>query len=161
MVDLDELERLHRMARPHKWEPIDRDGYSEEEINNSNFIAAIKNACDDGLLQRLRTAEARIVQMDTVLRSARETILDLKNSRWSEMEGSDDDWVEDIDAVLKLTSQPIAAEASLATLKAENERLRQFQKLMTILYNDISKNEDCDRQAILLFLRTALEANNG
>lgn len=39
------------------------------------------------------------------LREARQTILDLKNSRGSEAEGSDDDWVGDIDAAIsKATS---------------------------------------------------------
>ena len=34
------------------------------------------------------------------LREARETILQLKNSRWSECEGSDVEWVGDIDAAI-------------------------------------------------------------
>lgn len=34
------------------------------------------------------------------LKSARETILELVNSRWSESEGSDVEWTKDIDAVL-------------------------------------------------------------
>lgn len=107
MIDLDELERLHRMARPHKWEPIDRDGYSEEEINNSNLIAAIKNACDDGLLERLRTAE------DVVAKFREEQFDLLAQLRCAES------------ARAEIAGQAEAAEASLAALKAENERLRE------------------------------------
>lgn len=34
------------------------------------------------------------------LRGARQTILDLKNARWSEAEGSDEEWVAEIDAAI-------------------------------------------------------------
>lgn len=38
------------------------------------------------------------------LRDARETILYLKNARWSECEGSDADWIGEIDAALALAT---------------------------------------------------------
>lgn len=41
-----------------------------------------------------------IERVREVLKSARETILDLKNARWSEAEGSDEAWVADIDAAI-------------------------------------------------------------
>ena len=51
-----------------------------------------------------RKANARLVSacpdLVEALRYARQTILDLKNSRWSEAEGSDEEWVCGIDAAL-------------------------------------------------------------
>jgi hypothetical protein len=41
---------------------------------------------------------------------ARQTILDLKNARWSECEGSDADWVGDIDAALAKARQSTPAD---------------------------------------------------
>lgn len=41
-----------------------------------------------------------MLECEKALREARDTILHLKNSRWSEAEGSDEDWVSDIDAAL-------------------------------------------------------------
>lgn len=41
-----------------------------------------------------------------VLRDARERILALKNSRWSEVEGSDKEWVDNIDNLLAALGAP-------------------------------------------------------
>jgi len=72
------------------------------------FIRAIKNACDDGLLERLRHAEMQkpytYVGRDGKAIKAR----DLEDQR--------------------ATARAEAAETSLAALKAENERLRKELK---------------------------------
>ena len=49
---------------------------------------------------RIAELEAEIARKDEALKGARETILDLKNARWSEAEGTDAEWVAEIDAAL-------------------------------------------------------------
>lgn len=48
---------------------------------------------------------SRIAELETVLSEAREDILNFKNSRWSECEGTDSDYVGYIDAVLSQEKQ--------------------------------------------------------
>jgi len=132
-VDLDELERLHKAAAevtkgewavnsysygnaiPGSFEyTIEHDGgFGIAEMHSSldqpksvaTFIAAIKNACDDGLLERLRTAVRELALLS-----------DPEAVRVNIMRGTiakPDDLV-----FLHDTNGPVAA------LKAENERLR-------------------------------------
>lgn len=49
---------------------------------------------------RANAAEARVYELLAVLRSTRQTILGLKNARWSEAEGSDEEWVAEINAAI-------------------------------------------------------------
>lgn len=49
---------------------------------------------------------AEIARKDEALKGARETILDLKNARWSEAEGTDAEWVAEIDAALSNATTP-------------------------------------------------------
>jgi len=59
---------------------------------------------DAGTPHPVNAANARLIaaapDLVEALRYARQTILDLKNSRWSEAEGSDEEWVCGIDAAL-------------------------------------------------------------
>lgn len=61
-------------------------------------------AHSNGLDDARDIATARLIaaapDLAEALAQARETILQLKNSRWSEAEGSDSDWVGFIDAAL-------------------------------------------------------------
>lgn len=57
----------------------------------------------DAMRRRAEGAELAITRKDRALRGAREMILDMKNARWSEREGSDSEWVSDIDAALSST----------------------------------------------------------
>lgn len=58
-------------------------------------------------------ADARLIaaapDLLEALIEARQTILDLKNARWSECEGSDADWVGEIDAALAKARQSTPA----------------------------------------------------
>lgn len=54
----------------------------------------------DHLTPAIAAKIAAAPAMLEALRDARETILYLKNARWSECEGSDADWIGEIDAAL-------------------------------------------------------------
>lgn len=57
-----------------------------------------------------QTRNGLITEMLEALKDARQTIIDLKNSRWSECEGSDDDWTGDIDAIIAKAGEALAAQ---------------------------------------------------
>jgi uncharacterized protein YPO0396 len=59
----------------------------------------------DNYLVMWRTATAQIAALREALKDAREIILDLVHSCWSEAEGSDADWIGGIDAALASTKQ--------------------------------------------------------
>jgi len=131
MVDLDKLERLHKAAQS-----------STSMMDTAAFIFSISHACDDGLLERLRTAERERDELS-------DKVSALKSAPWPEWaeqikaairdasgyDGYDDaidgvDLPAEVDDLINefghISRRAEAAETSLATLKAENERLRSL-----------------------------------
>ena len=147
MVDLDELIRLHKVATEGQWHhvrhgwydviiSVDEDIGRAEEAPNAAFIAAIKNACDDGLLERLRTAERELALLS-----------DPEAVRVNIMRGTiakPDDLVS-----LHDTNGPVAA------LKAENERLREACRYI------VDAGDSGDEMTAIEKARTALDTTNG
>ena len=141
MVDLDELERLHKAvtevtkgewtvnsysygnAIPGSFEyTIEHDdGFGIAEMHSSldqpksvaAFIAAIKNACDDGLLQRLRTAERERDEARAQTSAVAKVLNDAPPYQASLAKRAEE-----------LIHHLEVNDARLAALKAENERLR-------------------------------------
>lgn len=75
------------------------DDVDAEIIANARFISASRELFP-ALLDALEAAESKLVKAVEALRGSRETILQLVNSRGSEAEGTDEDWVGDIDTTL-------------------------------------------------------------
>ena len=131
MVDLDELERLHKAVTSGSWEfpncPCD-DWWAENYPQDAAFIAAIKSACDDGLLERLRHAEMQkpyiYVGRDGKAIKARD-LEDQRDVAIAHAEAAETKLAEADSLVLLTMMRAEAAETSLAALKAENERLRE------------------------------------
>lgn len=73
---------------------------------------------------KLAECEARLRKAVEALRGSRETILQLVNSRGSEAEGTDEDWVGDIDTTLAAVSETHKIKSSKAAtpygLEGEN-----------------------------------------
>ncbi len=71
----------------------ERDRQYDENVHRIHMQALAEARAD--------AAEARVVVLEKALVSARETILQLFNARWSEAEGSAADWTAEIDAALQ------------------------------------------------------------
>lgn len=96
--DENDARALVRHLKPHcnigDVKLVDSAGYHTEEQDAKFKEVAEANA-------RLIAAAPALLE---ALRDARETILYLKNARWSECEGSDADWIGEIDAALALAT---------------------------------------------------------
>jgi len=97
----------------------------DEARANATFIAEIKNACDDGLLERLRTAERERDEADRRAGAAERNLEHLEDRQRKA-----DAWMrERKDEVGVSENAPFddawkALASELAAIKAENERLR-------------------------------------
>lgn len=93
-------------AGPWKWHWRSEGGlstgsvYAEPRTGHAYAVAI----CPQYQKRSQWEADARLISaapdLLAALREARETILQLKNSRWSECEGSDAEWVGGLDVVI-------------------------------------------------------------
>lgn len=149
-VDLDELERLHKAATP---EPdaldiirlaaicdLETTGHvtlSADDWRVVEDLARIgRNACDDGLLERLRTAERERDEADR-----RAGVAERKLEHLEDRQRKADAWMRERKAEVGVSeSAPFDdAWATLASeraaLKVENERLREELDDAILAYN--------------------------
>ncbi len=71
----------------------------DSDLVTATFIALHEALAAERALRV--AAEARVAVLEGTLVSARETILQLFNARWSEAEGSAADWTAEIDVALE------------------------------------------------------------
>jgi len=86
---------------PDIWGEAVRDFLAQ--YDNRRGRGGFPTAMDRAAIKRVLEQRSGLLE---ALRAARQTVLDLKNSRWSEVEGSDEEWVAEIDAAIaKATGQ--------------------------------------------------------
>lgn len=87
----------------------ERDNWKEAYRSISNDLSLLQLENDELMakLSELIEEDAYIAELEykleealSVLTGSRETILQLVNSRYSEVEGTDEDWVGDIDGII-------------------------------------------------------------
>ena len=157
----------------------------DEARANAAFIAEMKSACDDGLLERLREAE-RMSDLGcdaadggphTVMVQGRynfcgkcgiivkrPTLSERARAAEARVRATEAKLSEADSLVLLTAMRAEAAEASLAALKAENERLREALKPFADIGIGINPEYEpmlrMDRKAIVR-ARKAMETTNG
>lgn len=101
---MSETERKHT---PGPWVLAHRSGQAVIRGPSTECLATFPYAPCEGfgltdVFEVAANAHLAVAAPDMLdaLRTARATILQLKNARWSECEGSDEDWVRDIDAAI-------------------------------------------------------------
>lgn len=101
MTDHKELiARLRELGIRSADEAADALEAMERERDNERFMRkSIDHALTESAL-KTEAAQARIAKLEEALKDARESIIHLKNQRWSEIEGTDAEWVAEIDAAL-------------------------------------------------------------